>query len=168
MKGPFASNARFPSVLSGIELFGGAYDVIGNVACEYDENTNPHVLVCNDPSMLTKDADIISETYTDIGYFTHTNTSDGSVYAGDVHYDLINGGFTLDCGAATTTTGLCDGSNIKGQATSGRYSFWAFGSLVSKTALGPWYCYMVQALSYASWNVASRPSLGGPHVQPQS
>lgn len=168
MKGAFASNARFPSVFSGIELFGGTWDVIGNVVFEYDENTNPHVLLCNDPSMLTKTAADISETYTDIGYYTHTNTTDGSVYESDVHYDLINGGYTLDCGAGTSTTGLCDGSTIKGVQTSGQYSFLAFGTNSSGTAVGPWYSYLTQNLAYVAWNVASRPSLGGPHVQPQS
>ena len=163
MTGSFAASSRFASVISGIEILTGAWDIIGNAVWQYDSETNPHIKLCNNPSSITKTSGDIDTRYTDIGYYTHTNTSNAYVYASDIHYDLNNGGFVMDCGGGSSTKGLCDATYILGAQTSGKYEVLVFGSLSRGAAYGPFCANANTALSNATWYIASRPSLGGSH-----
>ena len=163
MTGSFAASSRFASVISGIEILTGAWDIIGNAVWQYDSETNPHIKLCNNPSLITKTSGDIDTRYTDIGYYTHTNTSNAYVYASDIHYDLNNGGFVMDCGGGSSTKGLCDATYILGAQTSGKYEVFVFGGLSLGAGSGPFCATASGALSGAAWNFASRPSLGGSH-----
>ena len=154
--GNFAVNSRFPSVMSGIELFNGAYEVCGNAVFSYDSNTNVHVLIQNDLKAVTKTTNTISGDYTDIGYFTHTTAGTNSKYGKDIHYDLNNGGFTIDCDGGSSTTGLCDAVYYRGDQTSGLYKVLLFGNLYSGGTAGPFCSLASTALSSAYWDIAAR------------
>ena len=159
--GAFINDARHPSVISGIELLTGAWDVIGNAVWQYDSDTNPHIKLVNNPSLITKTSGDIDTRYTDIGYYTHTNTSNNYVYASDIHYDLVNGGFVMDCGGGSSTKGLCDSTYILGAQKSSKYEVIVFGNLGYGANNGPFCATANYALSSAAWYIASRPSLGG-------
>ena len=163
MTGDFSVSQRFASVISGIEILTGAWDIIGNAVWQYDSETNPHIKLCNNPSLITKTSGDIDTRYTDIGHYTHTNTSNAYVYASDIHYDLNDGGVVMDCGGGSSTNGLCDATYMLGAQTSGKYEVIVFGALTNGAYNGPFCAYANLALSYAYWGIASRPSLGGSH-----
>ena len=154
--GDFAVNSRFPSVMSGIEFLTGAYEVCGNAVFSYDSNTNAHVLIQNDLKAVTKTTATISSDYTDIGYFTHTTAGTTSKYGKDIHYDLNNGGFTIDCDGGSATTGLCDAVYYRGDQTSGLYEVLLFGALYHGGSAGPFCSLANLALSNAAWCLAAR------------
>ena len=129
MPGAFSANYRFPSVLGGVELLGGAAEIIGNVVIEYDSNKYPHVLVCNDPSEITKDTSEISSTYTDAGHFTATTTGNGWKYQSNIEYNLSLGAFTSTAGPGSSTSGLCDSIYYNAGKSSGKVAAVAFGDL---------------------------------------
>ena len=161
MVGDFGTNYRAPSVISGIEILTGAWDIIGNAVWQYDSDTNPHIKLVNNPSLITKTSGDIDTTYTDIGYYTHINIGNGHVYASDIHYDLNNGGFVMDCGGGSSTKGLCDSTYILGSQKSGKYEVIVFGGMISGEVYGPFNSFANNSLSNAIWSVASRPSLNG-------
>ena len=161
MIGSFSDGSRFASVISGIEILTGAFDVIGNAVWQYDGDTNPHIKLVNNPSLITKTSGDIDTRYTDIGYYTHTNTSNAYVYASDIHYDLVNGGFVMDCGGGSSTKGLCDATYILGAQTSGKYEVIVFSTMYSGANGGSFCAYANNALSNADWTIASRLSLNG-------
>ena len=159
-----ANMRRYPAVLSGIEFNTGAWDVIGNAVWQYDSNTLRHTLLMNDSSKLTTTTATITSTYTDIGTSSDNATSSNWFYNNDIHYDLDNGGFVMDSKGASSTTGLCDGTYILGNQTSGLYEVLVFGPLGSGAPSGLFCANADHALSYSSWGIASRPSLGGSRV----
>jgi hypothetical protein len=131
MVGDFATSQRFPSVISGIELFTGAGDIIGNAVFNYDSSTNLHVYVQNDLTKLE-----FTGAYTHIGYCTHTSAGTNWKYGKNIHYDLTNGGFTIDCDGGSSTTGLCDAVWYIGNQTSGWYEVLVFGNLHNSSSAG--------------------------------
>jgi hypothetical protein len=160
--GNFVNDYKHPSVISGIEIHSGAWDLIGNAIWNYDSNTNPHIELCNNPSLISKSGTHITNRYIDIGNYTHTNSESGYVYGSDIRYDLINGGFVIDCGNGADTKGVCDATYILGNATSGRYEMFIFGTLSrSRRSAGLFCASAGSALSASSWGITSRPSLNG-------
>ena len=129
MNGVFSQTPRFPSVLGGVELLTGGSEIIGNAVMEYDADKHPHVLVCNNPSLITKNTSDISSTYTDAGYFTATTTGNSYKYSANIEYNLNLGTFTTTCGAGTSTSGLCDSIYYNNTKSSGMVAAVAFGHL---------------------------------------
>lgn len=161
MMGTLSVNNRAPSVISGIELLTGALDVIGNAIIDYNSSMNVHIKLCNNPNLLTKDTTEIDTIYTDIGYITHVSNDTSWEYGINVHYDLDNGGFVVDCGDANSIKGLCDGLYLYGSNISGKYGFIAFASLGNGPLGGPYAAIATYARSTDYWAFASRPSLNG-------
>jgi len=154
--GNFAVNSRFPSVMSGIELFSGTLEVCGNAVYSYDSNTNAHVLIQNDLKAVTKTTATISSDYTDIGYLTHTTAGVTWKHGKDIHYDLNNGGYTIDCDGGSATTGLCDAVYYRGDQTSGLYEVLLFGYLLTGGFAGSFCSHANSTLSFAGWSLAAR------------
>lgn len=161
MTGSFSASQRFASIISGIEILTGAYEVIGNAFWEYDTNGDPHMYICNNPSLISKNTTEMSERFIDTGAVSHTATSTAWNYVRNIDYDLNNGGLRMDTGVATSTTGFCDGCYIIYNQKSGKYEVLVFGNLNSGANGGPFCAYAGSALSNATWSIASRPSLGG-------
>lgn len=159
MPGAFSTTPRFPSVLGGVELLGGAAEIIGNVVIEYDSNKHPHVLVCNDPSEITKDTTEISSNYTDAGYYTATTTGNGWKYQSNIVYNLSLGTFTSTAGPGSSTSGLCDSIYYNAGKSSGKVAAVAFGDLVRGDHDGI-FCLDASStdLSTYSMYISSRPA----------
>ena len=164
MRGEFASSSRHPCVLSGVEFLTGAYDTIGNSVWWYDNNSDLHLKVINDPSQLSATAATITSTYTDIGIISRTLASSNWNYGKNIHYDLANGGFTMNTGGSSTT-GLCDGVYMLANTTKNAfYEVLVVGNLSYGAPYGLFCASANAALSNSAWSIASRPSLGGSRV----
>lgn len=156
INGAFNTSGRNPSVISGIELFNGAWDICGNAVYNYDSNTNLHVLVQNDLRAVTKTTNTITAEYTDAGYFTHTTSGASYKYGKSVRYDLVNGVYLIDCDGGSSSTGTCDAVYYLGDQTSGFYEVLLFGYLNYGGIAGPFCSYASFALSAANWDIAAR------------
>jgi len=156
INGAFNTSGRNPSVMSGIELFNGAWDICGNAVYNYDSNTNLHVLVQNDLRAVTKTTNTITAEYTDAGYFTHTTSGSSYKYGKAVRYDLVNGVYLIDCDGGSSSNGLCDAIYYLGDQKSGFYEVLLFGSLSYGGNAGPFCSSANTALSLASWSFAAR------------
>jgi hypothetical protein len=164
MRGEFTTSSRHPAVLSGIEFNTGAYDTIGNSVWWYDNNSDLHLKLINDPSHLSANTTTIINTYTDIGIISRTSTAANWNYGKNIHYDLDNGGFTMNTGGSSTT-GLCDGVYMVANTTKNAfYEVLVFGFLYNGAPSGLFCANANSALSDSSWRIASRPSLGGSRV----
>jgi hypothetical protein len=164
MRGEFTTSSRHPAVLSGIEFNTGAYDTIGNSVWWYDNNSDLHLKLINDPSHLSANTTTIINTYTDIGIISRTSTAANWNYGKNIHYDLDNGGFTMNTGGSSTT-GLCDGVYMVANTTKNAfYEVLVFGYLSAGAPCGLFCATASSALSSSAWLLASRPSLGGSRV----
>jgi hypothetical protein len=74
---------------------------------------------------------------------------------------LDNGGLIMDSIGASSTTGLCDGTYILGNQTSGLYEVLVFGVPAHGAPYGLFCATAYLALSFSDWDIASRPSLNG-------
>jgi hypothetical protein len=159
MPGTFSATPRFPSVLSGIELFDGASEVLGNVVMEYDSGGHPHVLVCNNPSNITKNVADIDATYTDAGYFNATTTGNNLKYSSDISYDLTLATYTTTCGPGSSTTGLCDSIYYNATKTSGKVAVEVFGDMTRTDHAGLFFLNASSLnMNSVSAYMASRPA----------
>ena len=159
--GNFAESNKLPSVISGVELLYGAYEVLGNVVGQYDANAKLHILVCNDLKKLTKTEADIDDEYTNIGEFTHTLTDTGWGYGSNIMYDLTNGCYTATYSGGSSTSGLCDGAYIMGTQTTVKREFLVFGMFSVGVLGGPFCVALSGALTSTSWNFTCRPSFVG-------
>ena len=159
--GSFVSDQRHPSVMSGIELFQGAWDVIGNAVFNYNADTSCKVLVMNNLTQVTKTTATITSSYTNVGNMTHTTTGSGWKYARDIHYDLVNGACVMDLDGGSSTNGLCDATYYLGNQKSGLYEVLAFGNLLDGAPYGPFCLSANRALSDSSWSIGARAAFCG-------
>lgn len=160
--GNFVESGRFSSVISGIEILYGAYEVLGNVVGQYDTSAKLHILVCNDLKKLTKTEADIDDEYTNIGEFTHTLSSTTWAYGSNITYDLANGWYTAKCSGGSATNGLCDGFYIKGsQTTALKVQLLVFGRLDYNTYCGPFCGISSIDISGVGGHLACRPSFVG-------
>jgi hypothetical protein len=160
INGAFSNAGRQPSVMSGIELFTGIFEVIGNAVFNYQSDTSCKVWIQNDLTALTATTNTITSTYTNVGSFTHTTTGTNYKYAKDVHYDLVNNAFTLDLDGGSSTNGLCDATYYLGDQKSGFYEMLAFGYLYVVGTAGPWSFDARYGLSLARWHFGARGAFG--------
>lgn len=162
--GNFAESTRYPSVISGVEFLGGAYEVLGNAVGQYDTSAKLHILVCNDLKKLTKTEDDIDSDYTNIGEFTHTSTVTEWGHGSNITYNLVNGWYTAKYSGGSNSNGLCDAMYIRGaQTTALKVELLAFGALSVGAGCGP-FCgnsYYVISGADTSWHFACRPSFVG-------
>ena len=160
-RGDYAVSQRFPSVISGIELLTGAYDVIGNAIFNYQQDTSCNILVQTDPTQLSSTSATITSTYKNAGKITHTTTNNSWKYIGDISYDLESGAPTLVLDTGSSTNGLCDAVYYLGSQKSGLYEVRAFGSLLSGDPYGPFCLDAPGALSTSNWYIGARAAFCG-------
>jgi hypothetical protein len=158
--GNFELDYMHPSVLSGIELLTGIYEVIGNGVFNYNSDSTCKLYVCNDVSALTKNTTDIVSTYTDAGNFTQASAGTGWKYPKNITYDLDNGAFTMILTGGSTLNGLCDGIYYLGDQTQDFYEVLTFGRLGLGAAPGPFGLHAANGISIATWNIGTRPAFG--------
>ena len=163
IEGSFSNTTKHASVISGIEMFVGAHEILGNVVCEYDAENKVHIKVCNALEVLSNTTATIDANYIDIGYYTTTVSSTSWAYLKDIKYDLANGGCYGDAGGTGTgsTTGICDGYYALVPKTSGKTEIVMFGALIGGALCGPFCSTSHNALSLTIWYLACRPSFVG-------
>jgi len=150
---------RFPSVMSGIELFVGCYEVIGNAVFSYNADESVHILVQNDVTDLTANTTTIASNYADSGRITYATKTDSWKYGGSVTYDLNKGALSISDGGSSSN-GLCDAQYTLGTKTSGFYEVLAFGNLYNSSYAGPFCLNAYTGLSAAHWSLGSRVAFG--------
>ena len=158
--GNFVLDYRHPSVLSGIELLTGIYEVLGNGVWNYNSDSTCKLYVCNNASSITKNTTDITNTYTNVGNFTEASAGTGWKYPKNITYDLNNGAFTMILTGGSTSNGLCDGVYYLGDQKSGFYEVLAFGHLGDSSNAGPFCLGAYRGLSSATWYLGSRVAFG--------
>lgn len=151
-----ATNGREPFTIQGIELGHGMYEVLGNVILYNADGTGWKVHVNPDSQ---KEATSITGDYIDTGVKYDGGTADAWHY---YQYPKTINGLMLSLGSnASTSTGICDGTYLNKNATTGTREWLSLGSLWDWGSAGLWCVNGGNGLGSAWWYIGSRRSYIG-------
>lgn len=160
---PLQNNpGRQPIRLQGIELFNGinesSADLIANSVKDNDDAGRVELYRVFDIANASKNS---TSTYTKIGEFPARTkaTNDSWRYCED--FTLSNGVFIPTGTAATSTTGLCDGTYANPLSSQGLRQVLRFGSLWRGSLCGAWAAYLTYDLGVRWWGIGGRLSALG-------
>ena len=154
------SSMLYPSVIQGIELMVGGYEVPGNTFMDIVDGLTRDVYVCIDSTKLTTNVTTAKETYVKLAKQMTVERNNEWNYGTEIFIDTENGMNIITKAGASgsgTNTGFCDEIYFDAAET-GQREFLLLGLLRSWSAGGAFYSYCY-GLGHSGWNVLARLSL---------
>ena len=155
------SSILYPSVIQGIELMAGGYEVPGNTFMDIVDGLTRDVYVCTDSTKLTTNVTTAKETYVKLAKQMTVERNSEWNYGTEIFIDTENGMNIITKAGASgsgTNTGFCDGIYFDA-ATSGQREFRLLGCLWFGSATGAFCSYCSSRLGSTWWDVLARLSL---------
>lgn len=155
------SSMLYPSVIQGIELMVGGYEVPGNTFMDIVDGLTRDVYVCTDSTKLTTNVTTAKETYVKIAKQMTVERNNEWNYGTEIFIDTENGMNIITKAGASgsgTNTGFCDGIYFD-TAETGQREFLLLGYLWDWSTGGVFYSYCSNWLGHAWWNILARLSL---------
>lgn len=155
------SSMLYPSVIQGIELMVGGYEVPGNTFMDIVDGLTRDVYVCTDSTKLTTNVTTAKETYVKLAKQMTVERNNEWNYGTEIFIDTENGMNIITKAGASgsgTNTGFCDGIYFD-TAETGQREFLLLGYLWSRSASGVFCSSCSNWLGYAGWDILARLSL---------
>lgn len=155
------SSMLYPSVIQGIELMVGGYEVPGNTFMDIVDGLTRDVYVCTDSTKLTTNVTTAKETYVKLAKQMTVERNNEWNYGTEIFIDTENGMNIITKAGASgsgTNTGFCDGIYFDAAET-GQREFQLLGVLWNRGACGAFYAYCYVGLGAAWWDILTRLSL---------
>ena len=155
------SSILYPSVIQGIELMAGGYEVPGNTFMDIVDGLTRDVYVCTDSTKLTTNVTTAKETYVKLAKQMTVERNSEWNYGTEIFIDTENGMNIITKAGASgsgTNTGFCDGIYFD-VATSGQREFRLLGNLGAWSTSGAFCSDCNCGLGYAGWVILARLSL---------
>lgn len=155
------SSMLYPSVIQGIELMVGGYEVPGNTFMDIVDGLTRDVYVCTDSTKLTTNVTTAKETYVKLAKQMTVERNNEWNYGTEIFIDTENGMNIITKAGASgsgTSTGFCDGIYFD-TAETGQREFRLLGFLGSGGACGAFCAYCNVWLGAAWWFILARLSL---------
>ena len=154
------SSMLYPSVIQGIELMVGGYEVPGNTFMDIVDGLTRDVYVCTDSTKLTTNVTTAKETYVKLAKQMTVERNNEWNYGTEIFIDTENGMNIITKAGASgsgTSTGFCDGIYFD-TAETGQREFLLLGSLGHGSTCGA-FCSYCLGLGVAWWAFLARLSL---------
>lgn len=155
------SSMLYPSVIQGIELMVGGYEVPGNTFMDIVDGLTRDVYVCTDSTKLTTNVTTAKETYVKLAKQMTVERNNEWNYGTEIFIDTENGMNIITKAGASgsgTSTGFCDGIRFD-TAETGQREFLLLGHLWYGSSGGAFYSYCGDWLGITWWHVLARLSL---------
>ena len=155
------SSMLYPSVIQGIELMVGGYEVPGNTFMDIVDGLTRDVYVCIDSTKLTTNVTTAKETYVKLAKQMTVERNNEWNYGTEIFIDTENGMNIITKAGASgsgTNTGFCDGIYFDAAET-GQREFLLLGSLWCGGMCGAFRSGCSYGLGGTGWNVLARLSL---------
>lgn len=155
------SSMLYPSVIQGIELMVGGYEVPGNTFMDIVGGLTRDVYVCTDSTKLTTNVTTAKETYVKLAKQMTVERNNEWNYGTEIFIDTENGMNIITKAGASgsgTNTGFCDGIYFDAAET-GQREFLLLGVLVVGDVGGAFFSSCNYGLGLAGWYVLARLSL---------
>lgn len=155
------SSMLYPSVIQGIELMVGGYEVPGNTFMDIVDGLTRDVYVCTDSTKLTTNVTTAKETYVKLAKQMTVERNNEWNYGTEIFIDTENGMNIITKAGASgsgTSTGFCDGIYFDTAETEQR-EFLLLGFLGNWSAAGAFCSLCNYGLGYTGWNILARLSL---------
>lgn len=155
------SSMLYPSVIQGIELMVGGYEVPGNTFMDIVDGLTRDVYVCIDSTKLTTNVTTAKETYVKLAKQMTVERNNEWNYGTEIFIDTENGMNIITKAGASgsgTNTGFCNGIYFDAAET-GQREFLLLGNLRSGGMGGTFYSYCDSGLGSAWWHILARLSL---------
>lgn len=155
------SSMLYPSVIQGIELMVGGYEVPGNTFMDIVDGLTRDVYVCIDSTKLTTNVTTAKETYVKLAKQMTVERNDEWNYGTEIFIDTENGMNIITKAGASgsgTNTGFCDGIYFDAAET-GQREFLLLGVLWDWGMGGSFCSYCNNRLGNAGWYILARLSL---------
>lgn len=155
------SSMLYPSVIQGIELMVGGYEVPGNTFMDIVDGLTRDVYVCTDSTKLTTNVKTAKETYVKLAKQMTVERNGEWNYGTEIFIDTENGMNIITKAGASgsgTSTGFCDGIYFD-TAASGQREFRLLGRLGNWSTCGAFCSSCSNWLGDTWWNVLARLSL---------
>lgn len=155
------SSMLYPSVIQGIELMVGGYEVPGNTFMDIVDGLTRDVYVCTDSTKLTTNVTTAKETYVKLAKQMTVERNNEWNYGTEIFIDTENGMNIITKAGASgsgTSTGFCDGIYFDTAETEQR-EFRLLGILGAWSTAGAFCSNCNGWLGAAGWNVLARLSL---------
>lgn len=155
------SSMLYPSVIQGIELMVGGYEVPGNTFMDIVDGLTRDVYVCTDSTKLTTNVTTAKETYVKLAKQMTVERNNEWNYGTEIFIDTENGMNIITKAGASgsgTSTGFCDGIYFDTAETEQR-EFLLLGLLWNWSTTGAFCSYCCSGLGHAGWDILARLSL---------
>lgn len=155
------SSMLYPSVIQGIELMVGGYEVLGNTFMDIVDGLTRDVYVCIDSTKLTTNVTTAKETYVKLAKQMTVERNNEWNYGTEIFIDTENGMNIITKAGASgsgTNTGFCDGIYFD-TAETGQREFLLLGNLGHWSAGGAFCSDCNDGLGVAWWYFLARLSL---------
>lgn len=155
------SSMLYPSVIQGIELMVGGYEVPGNTFMDIVDGLTRDVYVCIDSTKLTTNVTTAKETYVKLAKQMTVERNNEWNYGTEIFIDTENGMNIITKAGASgsgTNTGFCDGIYFDAAET-GQREFQLLGDLGAGSTGGAFFSNCVVGLGNTWWNILARLSL---------
>lgn len=155
------SSMLYPSVIQGIELMVGGYEVPGNTFMDIVDGLTRDVYVCTDSAKLTTNVTTAKETYVKLAKQMTVERNNEWNYGTEIFIDTENGmNIITKAGASgsSTSTGFCDGIYFDTGET-GQREFLLLGILWNWSTAGAFCSACDSGLGNAWWYILARLSL---------
>lgn len=155
------SSMLYPSVIQGIELMVGGYEVPGNTFMDIVDGLTRDVYVCTDSTKLTTNVTTAKETYVKLAKQMTVERNNEWNYGTEIFIDTENGMNIITKAGASgsgTSTGFCDGIYFD-TAETGQREFLLLGNLRCGGTSGAFCAGCNYGLGDARWAVLARLSL---------
>lgn len=155
------SSMLYPSVIQGIELMVGGYEVPGNTFMDIVDGLTRDVYVCIDSTKLTTNVTTAKETYVKLAKQMTVERNNEWNYGTKIFIDTENGMNIITKAGASgsgTNTGFCDGIYFDAAET-GQREFRLLGDLWSWGTCGAFCAYCGNWLGHTGWAFLARLSL---------
>lgn len=155
------SSMLYPSVIQGIELMVGGYEVPGNTFMDIVDGLTRDVYVCIDSTKLTTNVTTAKETYVKLAKQMTVERNNEWNYGTEIFIDTENGMNIITKAGASgsgTNTGFCDGIYFD-TAETGQREFLLLGRLWNRGACGAFCADCGSGLWNTGWSILARLSL---------
>ena len=155
------SSMLYPSVIQGIELMVGGYEVPGNTFMDIVDGLTRDVYVCTDSTKLTTNVTTAKETYVKLAKQMTVERNNEWNYGTEIFIDTENGMNIITKAGASgsgTSTGFCDGIYFD-TAETGQREFRLLGDLWHWGTCGAFCAGCSHGLGHAGWDILARLSL---------
>lgn len=155
------SSMLYPSVIQGIELMVGGYEVPGNTFMDIVDGLTRDVYVCTDSTKLTTNVTTAKETYVKLAKQMTVERNNEWNYGTEIFIDTENGMNIITKAGASgsgTNTGFCDGIFFDAAET-GQREFLLLGDLGAGGVGGAFCSSCSSWLGSTWWNFLARLSL---------